>query len=75
MTADTKLSSSFDMPEGRDVIWRDLDRLEKWVQVNLVKFNKTKCKVLHLGCDNHKYQYRPRDEWFENSPVEKDLRI
>lgn len=75
MTDDTKLSGSFDMPEGRDVSQRDLDWLEKWAQVNLAKLNKTKCNVLHLGYDNHKYQYRPRNEWFENSPVENDLRI
>lgn len=34
--------------QGRDVIQRDLVSLESWVCVNLIKFNKVKCKVLHL---------------------------
>ena len=64
---DIKLSGAADMLEGRNAIQRNLDRLEEWACVNLMKFNKAKCKALHLGWDNPKHGYRLGVEWVESS--------
>ncbi|GAB0209356.1 cAMP-dependent protein kinase inhibitor alpha [Grus japonensis] len=72
---DTKLCGVVDMLEGRDVIQRDLDRLERWARVNCMKFNKAKGKVLHVGRRNPKHSYRLGEEWIESSPEEEDLGV
>lgn len=43
--------------EGRARLQEDLDRLEEWANKNLMKLNKDKCKVLHLGQYNPGMQY------------------
>ena len=41
--------------------------------MNPMRFNKDKCKVLHLCQGSTRYKYRLREKPLESSPREKDL--
>ncbi|GAB0179775.1 mitochondrial enolase superfamily member 1 [Grus japonensis] len=71
----TKLGGVVDTPEGCAAIQQDLDRLENWVERNLMKFNKGKRRVLHIGKNNLKHQYRLEADLLGSSSTKKDLGV
>jgi len=72
---DAKLGGEVDTPEGYAVIQQDLDNLESWVGRNLMKFNKDKCRVLHVGRNDPMHQYRLGADLLGSSSTGMDLGV
>ncbi|KAK4806867.1 hypothetical protein QYF61_012588 [Mycteria americana] len=72
---DPKQGDAVDSLERQEPLQRDLNRLEHWAIINGMKFNKTKCRILHLRRSNTGHTYRLGEEWLESSPAERHLGV
>lgn len=70
LTENKKLGEVADTPQDCVAIQKNLDNLEKWVERNVMKFSKGKCKFLRQRKNKFMYQYR-----LESSSAEKYLGI
>jgi len=72
---DTKLSGKANTQEDADKIQGDLNALEGWSITWQLKFNASKCHVLHFGRKNKKYSYQLCNLTLETVTEEKDLGV
>ena len=72
---DTKLGGKALTRDDCEVIQSDLDKLSAWSRKWLLEFNKDKCKVMHVGYNNEKYNYSLQGRNLIKTNEEKDLGI
>ena len=72
---DTKAYKSVINEEKAKTLQVSIDNLVKWTDDWQLKFNKEKCKVLHIGKNNPNYTYKMDDYLLGNTAAEKDLGV
>ena len=76
---DTKAYNSINNPEDIINLQNVIDEMFLWTQKWLLKFNKDKCKILHIGKNNPKHEYSIGPEFdkskLDTTDLEKDLGI
>lgn len=77
---DTKISLPISCTQDAQILQDDIHKLEDWSKEWLLKFNPTKCKVMHCGKGNPKAKYFMEGEdgracEVEETVVEKDLGV
>jgi hypothetical protein len=72
---DTKGMKTIQSEEDRDKMQKALDCLCKWAEKWEMKFNVTKCKVMHIGQRNPEYEYRMNGVQLLKTEEEKDIGV
>ncbi|TRZ10539.1 hypothetical protein HGM15179_016566 [Zosterops borbonicus] len=72
---DTKLGACVDRLEDRRALQKDLEWLGRWAESNKMKFNESKCRVLHFGLNNPLQHYRLGTVWLDSAQEERDLGV
>ena len=62
-------------PKGNEVLQEDLKRIQDWAKKWKMEFNVDKCKIMHIGGKNPKYEYNMNGTKLTETKEEKDLGV
>ena len=72
---DTKLARVIEEANNAEELQKELSSLESWTQTWKMKFNETKCKVLHMGRKNSRHNYTINSHTLEKTESERDIGV
>ena len=72
---DTKLIRPIVTENDRDILQHDIDKLTRWTSKWQMKFNVSKCSVLHFGHNNPRHKYTMDGSYLQSKEEEKDLGV
>jgi ribonuclease P/MRP protein subunit RPP40 len=72
---DTKVISIIRNSVDSNILQNDIETLVDWSNEWLIKFNESKCKVMHIGKNNEKFKYQMNNSILSETELEKDLGI
>ena len=72
---DTKMYTSVSSTDDAALLQSDLVALTRWSNTWLMPFNRSKCRVLHLGSANQGSIYTMDNTPLDSTPLEKDLGV
>ena len=70
---DTKLCKTVKDNSDRQELQQTLDCLVQWSEKHGMAFNASKCKVLHVGKNNPRFEYRINGIIVKETDSEKDV--
>ena len=70
---DTKVADEVSNIEDAERLQEDLKKLQEWTHTWKLKFNASKCKVMHFGKNNHHFNYTMDGQPLKKVEEEKDL--
>ena len=72
---DTKVALKMESDDDRKKLQQIIDNLTEWADKWAMDFNTAKCKILHVGRDNPKYDFYMKGTKIKDDDEEKDLGV